>query len=511
MCFNKKFIFRANVSNILLVTIKKNVKQFLGLKSLMSTFVFLFIVNVTFSQENDRLLSRQLAEIAVLTDQNKITDEAIKAAKKALIDDFGVSFAGFYSPGVQEVLDQEKYFGGTSQATVWIDGTMLAAPDAAFVNSVFIHALDLDDIHIPSITHITSVVVPAAFAVGQEQNATGREVLEAIILGIEISGRLGREYHARKTHGAFLPTSIIGGFGATAASCRLLGLSVEQTMDAFGIFYAHASGNRQALIDNTLTKRIQPAIASRAGVVSAYFAQKGISGPHHIFLSKRGLFCIYGGEAEPSPTYKTDIDGKRDHFEIEQLAFKKYACCGAGHPAIEAAIELAERNKISLKDIDNIEIFVGIGGLVGVPWNPSSENLHVAAQFCAPYEVVSAIKNKRFGPAEITNKMIEEDFEVSEISKKVIIRDRPEGRKQKVVITLKDGTVLENDKNIHEKFFTKDYMSYNDIIKKFRGNLSFSELISDDRANLLLKGIEEIQDEININDFVDEHLKIMNI
>jgi len=473
----------------------------------------IFILLIPFfasSEGKDISISRALAEIAILTDSEEISEKAVIATHKALIDVFGISFAGFDSPGVQQVLEQEKFFGGVSQATVWIDGTSLSAPGAAFVNSVLIHALDLDDVHIPSVTHITSVVVPAAFAVGQEQNATGREVLEAIILGIEISGRLGREYQDRITHGGFLPTSIIGGFGATAASCRLLGLSVEQTMDAFGIFYAHASGNRQALVDNTLTKRIQPAIACRAGIVSAYLAKKGISGPQNIFLSQRGLFRIYGGENNPSSLLQTDFLNEKDYFEIEHLSFKKYACCGWAHPAIEAAIEIAETHNLLLNDIDKIEIFFGKGGLVGFPWNPSSStNLQVAAQFNAPYQIVSAIKNKKFSPAEITNKRIKEDIEVSEMAKKVIFRS-PEPRMQGIRVILKDGQILEKQNPVHERFFTVDYMTYDDIIEKYISLIEYSGLISTVKADLLLKNIESLQNEVNVNDFIYRHLKIIS-
>jgi 2-methylcitrate dehydratase PrpD len=480
----------------------------------MRIFILFFIILISSLSSFSKDLSRALAEIAILTGSEEITEKAVIATHKALTDAFGVSFAAFDSPGVQEIIRLEKEWGGNPQASVWIDGTKLAAPDAAFVNSVLIHALDFDDIHIPAILHITSSVVPSAMAVGEEQGNTGREVIEAIVLGVEVAARLGREYQARKEHAGFLPSSIIGGFGAVAASSRLLGLSVKQTIDAYGIFYAHASGNRTALIDQALTKRIQPAIACRAGVVAAYLAKKGITGAQNIFLSDFGLFGIYGANKKPFPSVE-DIRAERGIFEIELLSYKKFASCGGSHALLEATVELAKQHYLSLNDIDKIEIFIGKGTMVADPWDPSTGNLHVSAQFCAPYQVVSVIKNKRQGPAEITDTRITEDTEVSEMAEKVIIREPKEyregdNRKQAIMITLKNGEVIENSQEVHERLFTPDYMTYQDIIEKFKDNVEFSGLVPENKAELLLKNIEALQDEKKIGNFINQHLKIKN-
>ena len=460
---------------------------------------------MTWAQE--RTISRVLAELAIQTESKAIPDVAYAAAREALVDVFGVTLAGHDSPGVEAIVAQMLDWGGKPEASVWVYGGKLPAPVATFVNSTMVHALDLDDVHIPSSTHITSVIVPAALAVGEMTQASGTETLAAVILGIEVAERIGVEYKSRREHGGFLPTSLVGGFGAAAAACRLLGLSVDQTINAYGIFYAHTSGNRQALHDRTLTKRIQPAIAARAGVLAAFLAKRGITGPVHIFLSPAGFFRIYGGANRPPPTVE-DIARKRDFYEVQRVSYKKYTSCGAGHPLLEATIALVTEYDLKIDDVATVEIFVN-SGMVGVPWK-WTENPHVMAQFCAPYEVATAIKNRRMGPAEITNERIREDRAVADLASRVRLQARknfggkyPGG--QTIRIKTKDGRTLVASRDT-EDVFDPDVLSYEDIVAKFKYNVRFSGLCSTEEAQALLSATENLKRCEDVGDFVENHL-----
>jgi 2-methylcitrate dehydratase PrpD len=471
-----------------------------SLKKFLLLVFFCSILSVSESKE----ISEALASITVNTASAQITNEAIVATKKALIDVMGISFAGYNSSGMEGIRNHIKFWGGNPQASLWIDGSRVSVPDAAFVNSTLTHALDLDDVHLPSHTHLTAVVIPAALAVGEFQKSTGKEVLEAIILGIEVAGRLGREYDSRVEHIGWLPTTIIGGFGATAAACRLMGLSKEETMNAFGIFYAHASGNRQALYDRTLTKRIQPAIACRAGVVAAFLAKQGITGPSNIFLSPTGLFSIYGANKKPYPT-ADEILIEKDFFEVEKLSYKKYASCGGGHPVILAAIELSEKYDIKLDNIEKIELFIIQGRMFATPWI-ESENPQVLAQFCSPYQVVTAIKNRKQGANEIDVKVIRADKEVSSMAKKVIMKKiakfEPGNGNQALKIYLKNGKVLKNSKTVND-ILGIDKMTYNDVKAKYFDNVKYSGLLTPRKSKEIVRAIEHLEEETQIMNLIN--------
>ncbi len=459
-------------------------------------------------------ISEALSEFAVTLPTREISDPAYAAAKTAVLDALGCAMAGHDAPGVEIVVTQSKLFGGKPEGTIWFHGGRVPAPDATFANSVQTHALDLDDVHLPSVTHITSVIVPAAFATAEATGASGKETLAAVTMGIEVAGRVGRAYRSRRAHGGFLPTSVVGGFGAAAATARLKGLAPEETAHAMGVWYAHCSGNRQALLDRTLTKRIQPAIAGRAGVFAAYLAERGVTGPNRIIGKQpAALLSIYGTRPERRVVPMKEIMEPRDYFEVEQISYKRFACCGASHPLLEAVLALVLENDLQLDDVAEIDVYGVQGGLVGTPWR-DADNPHVLAQFCVPYEVVSLIKNRRFGPAEITRKRIAEDREVDAMARAVRFAhwdqwEGPEMSKtrgfQGVRLQLKDGqafhAVRTRDDALHP-----DLMPWEKIVEKFTYNAVFSGLVDEAGAQKIVDAVEQLDTCRDIREFVNKHL-----
>ena len=453
-----------------------------------------------------------LSKLAIETDADAIPEKAYRAAKTAVLDALGCGMAGYEASGVPAVVKLTKQWGGREEATVWFHGGKVPGPAATFANSVQVHALDLDDFHKPSCTHITSVIVPAAFAMGELHGASGKETLASITLGIEVAGRLGRACRGLHAHGGFLPTSVMGGFGATAAACRLQGCSLNETINAMGIWYAHASGNRQALFDRTLTKRIQPAIAARAGVFASYLAGEGLTGPQRIIAGQpASLVPIYGLTRKgPAPTVGRVME-PHDFFEVELLAFKRYVSCGASHMAIESALDLANEHDLKPADIEKVWIF-GCGvnsGMVGVPWT-DNDSPQAMAQFCAPYEVASVIKNRRFGPAEITLKRITEDKEVDALARRCELHHwtdwgGPRPGFQAVRIFLKDGRTFEAWHD-HDEVLSPEANTYERIVEKFKYNVTFTGLVDDMKAAEMVEAIENLDQFEKIGDFVDQYL-----
>ena len=457
-------------------------------------------------------VTRALSQLAIETNADDISEKAYHAAKVGVLDALGCAMAGYRASGVPAVVNVTKQFGGREEATVWFHGGKVPGPAATFVNSVQTHALDLDDFHSPSITHITSVIVPAALAMGERNGSSGREVLASIVLGIEVAGRLGRACRGLHAHAGFLPTSVMGGFGATAAACRLQGCTVDETVNAMGIWYAHCSGNRQALYDRTLTKRIQPAIAARAGVFASYLAKEGLTGPRRIIAGQSAaLVPIYGlSRKGPSPTVGRVME-EHDFFEVELLAYKRYASCGASHYAVQAALDLANEHNLQPADIEKVWIF-GCGvnsGMVGVPWT-ESDTPQAMAQFCAPYEVASVIKNRRFGPAEIEPARIVEDQETDALARRCELHHWKDwgGQKpafQAVRIFLKDGRTLEAAHN-QEEVLSPTSNTYEQLVEKFKYNVTYTKLVDDERADKMVQAIEDLDKLKSIRTFIDQYL-----
>jgi len=238
-------------------------------------------------------IARRLSELVLNTKDEDIPDASKDAAVKMLLDTVGCAYAGRHAPGIDELIDLECSLSAPGNGTVFLDGRRLALPSAAFCNSAMTHAMDFDNNSNADI-HILSIVVPVAFACAEDESKDGRDCLAAIILGVEAATRIAKPYlKAKRRHSYFLTTSLVGGWGGVAAAARLLGLSTEQTVHAMGIYYAHTCGNRQALLERALTKRMQPAIAAKAALYSVLLAQTGFTGPEQTFEGAGGFYRSY--------------------------------------------------------------------------------------------------------------------------------------------------------------------------------------------------------------------------
>jgi 2-methylcitrate dehydratase PrpD len=179
--------------------------------------------------------------------------------------------------------------------------------------------------------------------------------------------------------------------------------------------------------------------------------------------------------------------------------------------AVESALSLANEHDLKPADIESIEVFgVGVNsGMTGVPWK-RTENPHVLAQFCAPYEVASVIKNRRFGPAEITNRRIAEDKEVDALARRAKPRHwdqwgGPRPGQQAVRIFLKDGRRLEASRN-RDQVLHPDANPYEKLVEKFKYNMQFSGLVDEEETKEIVRAIDNLDKRTNIGDFIEQHL-----
>jgi len=448
-------------------------------------------------------LARALAEIAIRTDASTIPAGAFAACRKLMLDTLGVSVAGWNAPGIRELVDQVQQWAGRQDSTVLVYGARVPAPSAAFVNSAMAHALDYDDIHDPSALHIMSVVMPTALAIAESTNATGLEVLASIILGVETACRIGIPYNRRRkglSGRGFLPTSVVGGFGATAAACRLLGHDVDRTVNAMGLNYAQASGNRQALFEKTLAKRLQPAFAARNAVWSAQLAGQGVTGPEFVFEGEAGLFRVY---INADPPTLHDVTRQRGFYEIQRDTIKRFTSCGLSHAVTQAALDLAEEHDLHDSDMEEVGIHIHGGpdgeNLVGGPFE-MGENPQVSAQFCAAYSVAVALLRRKAGLAEFTNERILQDTEVADLARRIRILDRIDDPPQEVrieddfpphvdkphvlIVKMKDGRELRKTYTIRT-ILSPNAVTMDGAVEKFRQCMEFSGV-------RLRAGIEDI-------------------
>ena len=130
--------------------------------------------------------------------------------------------------------------------------------DAALMNGVLAHGLDYDDTHMAGVIHLTVSVLPAVLALGGERNASGRDVLTAYIAGLEAGARIASVVKSGLHAHGFHPTGVVGAFAGALAAGKLIGLNVDQLVQAQGIALSLASGSLQFIEDGSWTKRLHP-------------------------------------------------------------------------------------------------------------------------------------------------------------------------------------------------------------------------------------------------------------
>lgn len=451
-----------------------------------------------------------LTDLALNSNGDDITSEAFAATKKIILDTVGVVWAGYSQPGVSPVLELVREWGGRNDSVIFLDGNRVPASNAALVNSAMAHALDYDDTNKKCHMHVMSCIFPAAFAAAEKANSSGKEFVEALIIGTEVACRIAKlslklqltEDCSKRTlaRGGFLPSSVIGGFGAVAAVSRLWGLAEKETANAFGINYCQASGNRQALLDHTLSKRLQPGFAARSAICAVELAQKGFTGPENCISGERGLFRVYFNVEPPADE---EFYGRAGFYEIENLSVKKYPSCGACHTCTEVAIDLAKEHDLDPDEIELVELYGPKGGIVGYPWpEESDKNPQVTAQFCASYGVALGLLKRKAGLREYTGDILVENARTVALAKEIEIKGNLPGNKGNlhgVSVRTKDGRVLEKYYD-HVELWLPHKTSFDDVVEKFMDCMDFAGA-SEEKAQEIISSVKRIDSLSNITDF----------
>ncbi len=299
-------------------------------------------------------VTERMAEFIVETKWADFPALAIERAKKAAVDTVGVTLAGVNEPVGRIVADFARKMGGAPEASIIGLGERAAAPLAALVNGAIGHALDFDDSSYLLSGHPSVVVLPAVLAQGEKQGASGREVLEAFIIGYEISTKLGLGMNPEHYGAGWHSTCTLGTLGAAAAAAHLRGFDVETTRHALGIAASHASGVHANF--GTMTKPLHAGLAPEAGLRAAELAAAGLTANTSILEAPRGFLQVYAGGGAPDADGITQSLGRPYSLADPGMNMKPYPCCLSTHPAVDALYDLVEEAGITAADVARIEV-----------------------------------------------------------------------------------------------------------------------------------------------------------
>lgn len=300
----------------------------------------------------DHSLTERCADYVLSVRYENLPDDVIRMAKLCVIDLFGCIVGAAKTPEADIINNLVREEGSGKQATMlglWEKTSML---NASLANGFTGHIYEMDDVYTAASMHPGLPVIPTAVAVAEYLNKSGKELIEAIVAGYEIVTRVGEcvfPSHYEKWH----TTATCGTFGATAAAGKLLGLSREQLVWAFGSAGSQASGVWQFSDDDAMTKYLHCGKANYNGLLSALLAAKGLTGARRILEGDRGFVKAASRETNPEKAFVGLGDGT---YRIMKTGFKPYPSCGHSHTSVSAALNLYQAHKFKPEAIDRVVV-----------------------------------------------------------------------------------------------------------------------------------------------------------
>ena len=384
-----------------------------------------------------------IAKWIVNTTYEDIPPDAIRVANESCFDVIGVILAGSAQPVGDIIKNYVADQGAAPQATVLSSGSQSSVANAALANGTMGHALDYDDFG--GFGHPTVAIFPALLAIGEHSGATGRDLLEAYVIGCEVGLALQHATKYKQMDKGFHSTAVIGRLACTAACAKLMKLDHGQTVMALGMAGSMASG----LIHNfgTMTKPLHAGLTCRDGVTAAQLAQRGLTAGEQIIEHPFGFATTVLGEGIYDLDEMAENLGKPYRVQ-DALMIKKYPCCGGNHAMLDSLFSLMRDNDFTYEDVTSAEVDQSYYSVVMLYQDPDDE---LKGKFSAKFNVAAALVDGEIAVDTFTQEKIA-DPTINETMGKVRTRVMAKSEEMltrsddghKIKITLKDGRVFEH-------------------------------------------------------------------
>ncbi|MBA2961102.1 MULTISPECIES: MmgE/PrpD family protein [Ramlibacter] len=279
------------------------------------------------------------------------SDAVEREAHRTFYNWLGCAIGAAHHEAAVAALGAVQVLEPAAQATVLGRQEKVDIASAALVNGITSHTFDFDDTHLKTIIHPAGPVASAALALAELRGSSGRDVIDALVLGIDVACRIGNVMYPDHYDRGWHITGSTGMLGAAAACARLLHLDVQQTQMALGIAASQPVGLREQF--GTMTKPFHPGGAARAGLMSALLASKGFTSSPRALEAPRGFVQV----ASDKRAWNEATDELGQRFEISFNTYKPFACGIVIHPSIDACVQLRERG-VQADQVERIELRV---------------------------------------------------------------------------------------------------------------------------------------------------------
>lgn len=354
----------------------------------------------------------QLAEMAVATRLGDLGTHTLDCLKRTVVDTVGVMVASASEPFAAEcvsVCDAMWGVGSGSDECTLIGLDRRVPPgSAAMVNATLGHGFDFDDVHLPALAHLSTVVIPAAMAACEKFNKGGERFLEGVLVGDEVGGRIGWAVCSSEWAGSsirergFFPTSVLGTIGAAVAVSKVIGLPTNVTAQAIAISMSLAGGLACISRGDNTTKRTQAGWAAQAGFAAAMMAHEGYTGPRDVLETRQGFLSAFAGNRFHADQFARRKDAP---WVCEEMSYKYYPVEYFIHPFIEMAHGARETLRSRLREVTSIE--VSTAASIATVFTPietkASPESSYAALISGPYCIARALTKETTGHLDLSD------------------------------------------------------------------------------------------------------------
>ena len=370
----------------------------------------------------------------------------VSAAKAVVLDTLGAMLAGSRLPENQKLAQLSAKTGGQGPATILGHSDSGTAVFATLTNATAGVALEMDEGNRLGGGHAAIHVLPAALAVAEERGASGKEFLESVIAGYEVTSHIGTGTKVKKavhSHGTW------GTIGSAVATAKLMGFDQRQTTQAINLAASMSPANTWTpCIEGATIRNLYPGRSGFQGIMAAQLTLCGFTG------LEDGPADIYNSILGESFDAEAAVQGlgTPGAYRIQQNYFKLHACCLYNHPVLDGVQTLLSREKFSAGDVDRIK--VEAPAIATIMTDPEPANM-LAAKFSLPYAVATAVVHNvtditAFYPDRLN------DPETLALARRVdIVADpqmdlrRYDYPAARVAVSLKDGRVLTESVTAH--------------------------------------------------------------
>lgn len=440
-----------------------------------------------------------LARFVAETDFANLSEKVLTNAKMHILDTLGAALVGATTDTAAIAFDYCKRLGHSDESTIWGTNQKSSAPMAAFANGLLGHAIDFDDwdafIHAG---HPTCMVAAAALSLGEAIGSSGKDLLKAYALGIEILTKIAANAPNVQDRG-FHSTPVLGSIGAAIACASLMRLDPEKIKAALGIAASGAGGiHRQ---QGSMVKPFHAANAARNGVEAGLLAEKGFTADAAIIEAPRG-FCdtFFGPGTCNYEKMITDL-GQPYFLESPGLGLKLHPCSAPQFLAADAALHLKREHAIHFSDVAKME--------VSIPPMRYQRHYHpevktgLRGKFAINYVVALAFLDGKLEIDTFTDAKANEPEVQNALSKvKVIVDDTiPEpGPYCPVSVELKDGRRFTYTARI-AKGHPQNPMTEEEVLNKFRSNAK--SVISEEQSAELVQDGQHLETIGNVRKLIE--------